>query len=150
MVSENPIPDIDKPLIGEIFVKRKMISSEQLKQALEVQKKEKGYLGDILVNLGFIDERDIVVALIIQYNLPYIAVNKYEINQSVLKLIPKEFAQKYRLIPLDCVGEVLSVVMEDPLQLPVKEEIEKMTRYRVATFISTKTEIEQAIKDDRV
>lgn len=136
---------MDKPLIGEILVKRRYITKEQLDHALQVQKAENGFIGEILVKLGYLAERDIVVALVVQCGLPYIAVGKYDIDPQVLRLIPKEMAQKERLIPLDRIGNVLSVVMTNPLTDDRKIKLEALTKCRVATFISTKSEIEEAI-----
>ena len=134
-----------KPLIGEILLKRHLITSQQLHEALEVQKKETGFLGEILVKLGYLEERDIVVALVVQCSLPYIAINKYEIDLSVLKLIPEKVAREFQVIPLDRVGDVLSVVMVNPLSSQMKTDLEKMTGCKIATFIATKSEINEAI-----
>ena len=132
-------------LLGEILIKRKRLTQEQLNHALEVQRKENGFVGEILVKLGYLDERDIVVALVVQLSLPYIAVNKYTIDDAVVKLIPKDVAQKERIIALDRIGDILSVVMANPLSEERKQFLESLTKCRVATFISTKTEIEEAI-----
>ena len=136
---------MEKLFIGEILIKRKRITQEQLEQALEVQKKENIFVGEILVKLGIIEERDIVIALVVQCGLPYIAVNKYTIDPEVLKFIPKEVAQKEKVIPLDRIGDILSVVMMNPLSEEKKARLEVLTKCRVATFISTKSEIEEAI-----
>ena len=136
---------MEKQLIGEILVKRNIITPKQLEEALKLQKEEKDFVGEILVRLGHLQEADIVVALMVQCGLPYIAVNKYTIDQEVLKLIPEELVRSMRLIPLDKVGGVLSVVMINPLTLAMKEQLEKITKCRIATFIATKTEIDEAI-----
>ena len=136
---------MEKILIGEILIKRKRITKEQLDTALQMQKKENGFVGEILVKLGYVDEQDIVVALVVQCGLPYIAVTKYTIDPEVIRLIPKEVAQKERVIPLNRVGDILSVVMVNPLLEDKKHDLEQLTHCRIATFIATKTEIEQAI-----
>ncbi len=136
---------MERELIGEILMKRKRITRAQLDHALEVQKKENGFVGEILVKLGYVDERDIVVALVVQCGLPYIAVNKYPIDPAVLAAIPKEAVVRQRLIPLDRIGDILSVVMANPLTHAKKAELEAMTKCRVAIFIATKTEIDEAI-----
>ena len=138
-------PPENRQLIGEILVKRNLITPKQLEEALKLQKQEKEFVGEILVKLGYLQETDIVVALMVQCGLPYIAVNKYTIDPEVLKLIPEELARSMRLIPLDKVGGVLSVVMINPLTLAMKEQLEKITQCRIATFIATQTEIDEAI-----
>ena len=136
---------MERPLIGEILMKRKRITRAQLDHALEVQQKENGFVGEILVQLGYLDERDIVVALVVQCGLPYIAVNKYNVDPAVLAAIPKEVIVRERLIPLDRIGDILSVVMANPLNDAKKAELEALTKCRVAIFIATKTEIDEAI-----
>ena len=135
----------ERPLIGEILTKRKSITAEQLDHALAAQKKDGGFVGEILVKLGYVEERDIVVALVVQCGLPYIAINKYTIDPTVVGLIPKQAAQEGRLIAMDRVGDILSVVMTNPLSDEQKAKLEAMTKCRVATFIATKSEIEEAI-----
>ncbi len=135
----------ERPLIGEILLSRKRITREQLDHALQAQKKENDFIGEILVKLGYLEERDMVVALVVQCGLPYIAVNKYVIDPVVVGLIPKETALEDRLIALDRIGDILSVVMTNPLSDERKAKLEAMTKCRIATFISTKSEIEEAI-----
>ena len=134
-----------KQLLGQILIKRGLITQEQLKEALELQKKDGGFLGEVLVKLRHITEKDIVVALIVQCGFPYIAVNKYEIDLKVLDLIPQDVAEKHHVIPLDRVGDVLSVVVANPLNQPMIEELEQISNCKIATFIATKGEIDEAI-----
>ena len=143
MKPEQPSPN--RPLIGEILIKRSLITPKQLQEALEIQKKQEAFVGEILIQLGYVQELDVVVALVVQYGLPYIAVNKYELDPLVLKLIPEEMARKLHVIPLDRVGNVLSVVMANPLSLALKDQLQQITGCRIATFIATKSEIDQAL-----
>jgi len=137
--------DAYKTLLGEILIQRNRISREQLDIALEAQQDDKSFLGEILVKLGFLHERDIVVALVIQCGLAYIAINKYRIEPAILRLIPHEVAQREKVIALDRIGNILSVVMANPLTEPQKTFLESLTQCSIATFISTRTEIEEAI-----
>jgi len=137
--------DAYKVLLGEILIQRNRVTREQVEKALKIQKEKGGFIGEILVNLGILDERDIVVALVIQCGLPYIAVNKYTIDPQIVRLIPQEVAQKEKVIALDRIGEILSVVMLNPLTDEKKNYLEALTKCKVVTFISTKSEIEEAI-----
>lgn len=134
-----------RQLIGEILLQRKKITTSQLEQALKIQQEGHGFLGEILVKLNCVDERDIVVALIAQCGLPYISVNKYKIDPEILKLIPADVARAHHVIPLDRIGDVVSIVMINPLTDELKKKFESITGCRVATFISTKSEIDDAI-----
>lgn len=135
-----------KLLLGEILIQRRCINQEQLQHALDVQKKENGFIGEILVKLGYLDERDIVVALVIQCGLPYIAINKYHVPPHIVQMIPEVVARREHMMALDQVGRVLSVVMINPLSDDKRKELEGLTNCRIATFIATKTEIDQAIE----
>ena len=132
--------------LGEILVDRKVVTPEQLVQALDIQKKEAGFIGEILIKLGYAEERDIMVALIVQCNLPYIAIDKYDIEKTIIQMIPRDLAFKYRVIPLDRVGDVLSIVMANPLDNSVKAEMQRITNCRIAPFIATKVEIDKALE----
>lgn len=135
----------EKLLIGEILIKRNRITRQQLDHALETQKKEGGFVGELLVKLGYVEERDIVVALVVQCGLPYIAVDKYTIEPAVVRMIPQDMARQERMIALDKIGDILSVVMTNPLSADRKAKLESMTGCRIATFIATRSEIEEAI-----
>ena len=135
-----------KHKLGEILVHKKIITPAQLANALEVQKNEKGYLGETLIRLGFVDERDILVALVVQCNLPYIAVQNYDVEKGIVNLIPEALARKYHVIALDRVGNILSVVMADPLNEEIRTELIRITQCKIAPFIATRAEIEEAIK----
>lgn len=134
-----------KPLLGEILLARKLITQEQRDEALRIQKRENLFFGEALVKLGYMEERDIVVAVVLQCNIPYIAIDKYDIDKSIIQLITPELALKEMLVPLDRVGDVLSVVMLNPMDTGVKAELKRMTNCRVAPFIATRTQIKKAI-----
>ena len=137
----------DRRLIGEILVERELISPVQLQQALAVQKGDasRPYLGEVLTNLGYVTEIDIVTALVVQCNLPYIAVTKHIIDKDIARLIPADIARRDRLVPLDKIGNILSVVMQNPLDERMRREVEALTGCCIATFISTRSEIDQAL-----
>ena len=73
------------------------------------------------------------------------AVDRYEINRDVVALVPKELACRHCIMPLDRVGNVLSLVMLDPLDMDIRADVGQRTNCRVAPFISTRREIEKAI-----
>ena len=145
MAVQDDDSQLAKQLIGSILIQRKIITSAQLDEALAIQKKDGGFLGEVLVGLGYLDEKEIVAALIVQCSLPYIAITKYAIDPILAQVVPEEFALKNLVVPFDRVGNVLSVVMVNPLSASMKQELENMTGCKLATFIATKTEIKLAI-----
>ncbi|MBF0594216.1 MAG: hypothetical protein HQL22_04545 [Candidatus Omnitrophica bacterium] len=138
---------LERKLIGEILVERGLVTAEALDQALEYQKKLPGvYIGEVLIRLGLLTEIDIVTALVVQCNLPFIAISKHLVDEAVIRLIPAEFAHGHRLIPLDRIGNVLSIVIVSPIGDQLRSEVEQMTGCQIALFISTCSEIETALK----
>jgi type IV pilus assembly protein PilB len=133
-------------LLGKILLDRNIINQKQLRHALEVQEKEAGNFGEVLIRLGYVEEHDVVGALVVQCHIPYIAIDQYEIDQSIIQLVSSDFARRYHVIPLDRVNDILSIVMEDPLDEAVKAELKRITNCRLAPFIATQTEIAKAIR----
>ncbi len=133
-------------LLGEILIERNAVTPSQVEMAIESQKNEKGYLGELLVRMGFVTERDVMAALVVQCNLPYIAIDRYNIEQEIIDMIPSELASRHHIVPLEKVGDILSVVMADPLNVNVRDEITEVTHCRITPFIATKPEIDRAIQ----
>ena len=134
-----------KQLLGSILLDRDLITRDQLKHVLQIQEKQGGYFGKILVDLGYVNEHDIVTGLGIQCHVPYIAIDRYDIDQNTLQLVPSAIARKYNVIPLDQVNKILSIVMADPLDMEAKDELQNITNCRLVPFIATQEEIEKAI-----
>ncbi|MEA3368986.1 MAG: ATPase, T2SS/T4P/T4SS family, partial [Candidatus Ratteibacteria bacterium] len=131
--------------LNEILIEGEIISTEQLKKALEVQDKEGGRLGQILVKLGFITEKDLIACLSQHLNIPPINLNRYKISAEVLKIIPEHVSRHYQLIPVSLVGKTLTVAMADPLNIFAMDDIKVMTGYNIDPIITTSEEILEAI-----
>src|SRR5919199_1624229 len=97
--------------IGELLLKEKRITPEQLQQALNHQKANGGKLGYNLVKLGMVKDEEITALLSRQYGVPSIDLSKFEIDPSIIKLIPSETAQKYQVIPVTRTGATLTIAM---------------------------------------
>jgi len=144
-LADRKTSSLHKQFLGRILLDRGLITQNQLKHVLRIQEKQGGYLGKTLVDLGYIKERDIVLALVIQCHVPYIAIDQYELDQSTIQLVPGEIARKYHVVPLECVNRILSIVMADPLDIEAKNELQHITNCRLVPFIATQGEIEKAI-----
>ena len=133
--------------IGEILIEQGTISQTQLEEALQRQKKEPNRLiGEILIQMGYVSEENIVVALATQFNVPYLPIANFTMDQVVAQLIPKELIQKYLCIPLERIGDLLTVVMADPTSEQAIKEIGAATNCKIQVFVATATEIAAAIQ----
>lgn len=132
--------------LGELLIERKIISIDQLNKALEYQKVNGGLIGEILVQLGFSKEEDIAQVLTAQYGFPYLPLANYDIDQDVVKIIPAQVARQFCLIPIDKIGNNLTVAMSNPLNGQAIEDVEMISKCVVQAFVSTTTDIRKAIE----
>ena len=133
--------------LGELLVERGLIAKDQLKEALDVQKQDGGLLGEIFVRLGFAKEEEITQALTTQFGFPYLPLDNYEIEPEVIKLVPENVVRQYWLVPIDRIGNTLTVAMADPLNTHAIEDVEFMTKCKVQPFVTTVTSIKEAIEN---
>jgi type IV pilus assembly protein PilB len=132
--------------LGELLVKENLISPQQLQDALTYQKQHGGKLGFNLVKMGFIKDEEITALLSKQYGVPSINLSRFEIDPSVIKLVPAETAQKYQIIPLSRAGANLTIAMVDPTNVFAMDDIKFMTGYNVEPVVASETAIMEAIE----
>jgi type IV pilus assembly protein PilB len=131
--------------IGELLLKEKRITPEQLQEALNYQKASGGKLGLNLVRLGFVKDEEITALLSRQYGVPSIDLGDFEIDQSVVKLIPADTAQKYQILPLSRAGATLTIAMTDPTNVFAMDDIKFMTGYNVEPVVASESALMEAI-----
>jgi len=131
--------------VGDFLLKEKKITEEKLQHALEVQKKEPGKLGSVLIRLGYVTEEDIAQVLSKQFGYPSINLSKFEIDEKVIELIKPDIARKHVVIPIHRIGSNLTLAMADPSNLFVQEEIRFSTNLRIQAVIAPESSIIQAI-----
>ena len=136
---------IEKPL-GQILVERGIINTIQLDQALEDQKKAGGLIGEIIVALGFAKEEDIAYCLSLQFGFPYLPLYNYEISAEVTKIIPKNVCTHYCLVPIDKIGNTLTIAMSDPLNAKAMEDLEGIIQCEIQVFVSTPSDIRKSVE----
>lgn len=132
--------------LGELLIERGIINTRQLEKALAVQQEKGGLVGEILVELGFVKEEDIAQALTAQYGFPYLPLSNYEINPDVVNIVPGRVARQYMLVPIDKIGNNLTLAMSNPLNIQAIEDVELLSGCSVQTFVSTSTDIKKAIE----
>lgn len=132
--------------LGELLIERKIINLEQLEKAIALQKEKGGLIGEVLVGLGLAKEEDIAQALTAQYGFPFLPLGNYDINPEIIKLVPSRVARQYWLIPIDKIGNNLTLAMSNPLNIQAIEDVEIISGCSVQTFVSTSTDIKKAIE----
>jgi type IV pilus assembly protein PilB len=132
--------------IGELLLKEKRITQEQLQQAISHQKANGGKLGFNLVKLGMVRDEEITGILSKQYGVPSINLAQFDIDPSVVKLIPADTAQKYQIIPLSRSGATLTIAMTDPTNVFAMDDIKFMTGYNVEPVVASESAVMEAIQ----
>ncbi len=131
--------------LGELLTKAKLISPQQLERALEEQKQAGGRVGEHLVRLGFVTEEDILDCLSQQYGVPSINLRHFDIDESIIRLIPADVARKYQFIPVSKTGATLTVAMSDPTNVFAMDDITFITGYRVEPVVASEEALREAI-----
>ena len=127
--------------LGDLLVKEKIITSEQLEQANKVQKEQSCRLGSALVKLGFLTDEDVTNFLSRQYGVPAINLSYFEIDPAVVKLIPFETAKRYQILPLSRVGASLTIAMVDPTNVFAMDDIKFMTGFNIEPVVASESSI---------
>ncbi len=131
--------------LGEFLYREKIITAEQLKSALEFQKKHDLSLGSAFLALGFISGEEMAQALSRQLGYPYIDLDQFEIYPEVVGLIPMEIAKRYMVMPIHRIRAFLTLAMVDPTDLEVIEDIRFRTGLAVQPVIASESGILNSI-----
>src|SRR6185503_8198088 len=127
--------------IGELLLKEKRITTDQLQEALAYQRQHGGKLGANLVKLGFVTDDEITSLLSKQYGVPSITLHQFEIDPTVIKLVPAETARKYQIVPLSRNGATLTIAMTDPTNVFAMDDVKFMTGYSVEPVVASETAV---------
>jgi type IV pilus assembly protein PilB len=131
--------------LGDLLVKEKVITPEQLEQATKLQKDSHTRLASALVKLGFLSDEDVTNFLSRQYGVPAINLSYFEIDPAVVKLIPYETAKRYQILPLSRVGASLTIAMVDPTNVFAMDDIKFMTGFNIEPVVASESSIIEGI-----
>ncbi len=131
--------------LGDLLVKEKVITPEQLEQATKLQKDSHSRLASALVKLGFLSDEDVTNFLSRQYGVPAINLSYFEIDPAVVKLIPFETAKRYQILPLSRVGASLTIAMVDPTNVFAMDDIKFMTGFNIEPVVASESSIIEGI-----
>lgn len=132
--------------IGEILLKHKKITHEQLSEALRLQLSNNKKLGEILIDKGYISEITLLRALSEQLNIETVNLDNYYIDNDATELLSERTAKRTCSIPLKCWDDRILVAMKDPLNIFYIEDIEAETGRKVEILLASKTQIISAIE----
>jgi type IV pilus assembly protein PilB len=131
--------------LGELLIREKIISAEQLKSAQEFQKKHDVSLGSAIIALGYVSGEEMAQGLSRQLGYPYIDLDQFEVYPDVINLIQAETAKKYMIMPIHRIRSFLTLAMVDPTDLDVIEDIRFRTGLSIQPVIASEAGILNAI-----
>jgi type IV pilus assembly protein PilB len=132
--------------LGELLVRENLISLQQLQKAQEEQRKTGGRIGSLLVKQGSIAEADLTNFLSKQYGVPAIGLKDFEIDEEVIRLIPRTTAEKHQVVPVNRAGSSLIIAMSDPSNIFAIDDIKFLTGYNVEVVVASEQSIREALE----
>jgi MSHA biogenesis protein MshE len=136
---------VEKIRLGDLLVQQKIISQEQLRTAVEEQKRTGLKLGRVLAHNGFASEEQIAPVLAKQLNIPFINLKQFIVDIDIARKLPENLARRFRALVLEDRGSKYLVGMEDPTDLFAYDEIARVLRKDVDLAVVTKTQLLQEI-----
>src|SRR6218665_1007645 len=132
--------------LGELLVRENLISVQQLRKAQEEQQKTGTRIGTALIKTGAIEESKLTDFLSKQYGVPAINLKDFDIDAEIIKLVPKEVADKHLVIPVNRAGRSLIVAMCDPSNIYAVDDLKFLTGYNVEPVVASEISIREAIE----
>ncbi|MBS3991293.1 MAG: Flp pilus assembly complex ATPase component TadA [Erysipelothrix sp.] len=132
--------------LGQLLLEESIITQEQLNEALSRQKLMKKRLGEVIIDLGYASERDILLSLAKRLKIDFIENPIMLIDFDIIRLVPETFARKYEVFPLFLKLGTLTIATNDPLDFTCLEDLGMITGLEIKTVISSKSDINRAIE----
>ncbi len=136
----------EKKSFGDFLVGLAIITADQLKKASQEQRQQGERLEQAIVRLGYAKEELALQCLADYFNLPYVDLDTYLIDEKIVRTIPEELARRHTLVPLFKIGSTLTVAMATPLNLLALDELRNKLKIDVEITISTEKKIKKAIE----
>jgi len=131
--------------LAKVLVKENVISLDQFKATVEEQRRTKKRLGEVLISLGFINESELLDFLSKEYGVPVVNLDEMDIDEAVLKDVPRKTVLEHRLIPIGRTGSNLVVAMSDPSNIIAIDDLRFATGYNIKPVVAPERAIENVI-----
>lgn len=135
-----------KERLTEILINNKLITKEQLEQALSVQAVKGGKLSDIIVELKFVKANELMTSLSEGLGLPLIDLKRFKVDFDIVKIIPINIARHYQIIPISKMGDTITLAMADPLNIFAIDHVQALTGFKINPIISSAQDVNQTIE----
>ena len=131
--------------LGELLVREKMISLQQLRTAQKEQQKGGQNLGHVLAKLGFLSDNEMTDFLSTQYRVPAVSLSDYEVDPALLRMVPRDISEKHKIVPISRQGNSIVIAMADPTNLHAIDDVKFLTALTVEPVVASEASIVAAI-----
>lgn len=135
-----------KYLIGQELLRRDIISEDQLEEGIQYQTEKKLRLGQALLELGYITEKDLLIVLADQLGIEYVDLEKHAVDESVLGTVPFDLAQKFKAFPVAVKDDIITVAVIDPLDIANMYDLQLALDKKIIPAIASPDDIDMMIK----
>lgn len=132
-----------RPKLGEILIDMGLVTEEQIQQALGVQETTKETLSSIMVDMGCLSDSDFTRTLVMEYQLPYIILENYELDEELANLLCPEFLHSNKLLPFDRIGDTLLCAVTELPREEILEEITRQTGCKTGLYAASLSEVDR-------
>jgi type IV pilus assembly protein PilB len=139
-------PKVMKRRLPDMLLEQGLVTEEQLKECIPLQRTTGQNLAHILVERGYLSEEDLVVTLSEQLGIPHIRVANYNIPKDVLEEVPESLARQHLMLPISITGEVLTLAIANPLNIMALDDLRMLTSYDIEPVVAVESELAAAIE----
>jgi len=143
---EKEAPSPKRLRLGEILMEYNLVTQEQIDEALQIQQQTKEKIGQILIKMGVVTAEAVNCALSAQLDIPYVWLTPQMVAEDAVKSLPREMLEQYALIPIMKIGTELTVVMADPTDEKVIQDVKSITGAEIKVSLGSKENILDIIK----
>ena len=136
---------LSRERLGTMLVHAGKIDNDQLEKSLQIQKKEEGYLGQVFLTNGYIDEKELYKYLSHQLKIPYLQLGYFKNDKSLMDLFTESQIRSNKIFPLFKIQRTLNIALSDPLDSKTINIVRDITGFRIEPIIASATEIENSI-----
>ncbi|MGH2620048.1 MAG: GspE/PulE family protein [Anaerolineales bacterium] len=129
----------------QVLLESGLIDEAQFEEALKLYSAGEGSLSSIIADRRWVSPESLAMALSLHLNLPLIDLTRHSVQPEVMRHIPESMARKYHLVPLDVIDNSLAVVMEDPTDITVIEELTTRSGMSILPMVGVRDDIATAI-----
>ena len=135
-----------RKLIGQLLIAKNLLSPQELQNGLALQRERREKIGRILLDLGYLAEKDLMTVLSEQHKAPLISVSELPVAPLEVEKLSSKFLKQFNVLPLDLKENVLTVAMSDPSDTDTLESLRMFTGYSCRVLLGQEGDIAEVLE----